>query len=128
MSKRKYKQGAQVTSVAEILEHEWFIVHFGPKAAKTMHKSFIGSWQLHTCELFVDAGRVYIAERLTNGEFYARKTDEQIKEMLEDSLCEVYCPLPERLRGVHCYGGEPVMCEGSHCDEAIKAWKGEYVE
>ncbi len=128
MTKRKYKQGAQIISVAELLEHEWFIVHFGADVVKTLHKSFIGSWQLHTCEQFVDAGRVYIAERLTNGEFYAGKTDKQIQEMLEENLCEVYCPLPEELRGVHCYGGEPVMCEGSHCDEAIEAWKEEYVE
>lgn len=28
----------------------------------------------------------------------------------------------------HCYGGQPVMCEGSHCDEAIERWKEEYVE
>ncbi len=128
MAKRKYKKGAQVISVAELLEHEWFIVHFGPNVVKTLHKSFIASWQLRTCELFVDAGQIYIAERLTNGEFYAGKTDEQIQNMIGDDLCELYCPLPEEVRGVHCYGGEPVMCEGSHCDEAIEAWKEEYVE
>ncbi len=118
---------AQITSVAEILEHDWFIVHFGAKT-KTMHQKALACWQLHTCELFVNNGWVYIAERLTNGEFYAGKTDKQIQEMLEENLCEVYCPLPEELRGVHCYGGEPVMCEGSHCGEAIEAWKEEYVE
>jgi hypothetical protein len=50
-------------------------------------------------------------------------TDEKKKELLvskakdNGDLCN-YCPLPEESRGVHCYGGEPVMCEGSHCKEA----------
>ncbi len=126
MSKRKFKEGRKVVSVAELLEHEWFIVRFGKKA-KTVHKGFLTSWQFHTCELFVDQGRIYIAERMANGEFYAGKTDEQIKDMLEERLCD-YCPLPDEAKGVHCYGGEPVICEGSHCDEAIEAWKEEYVE
>ena len=37
--KRKYKQGDRVDSVAELLEHDWFIVHFGPRTKKTMHKA-----------------------------------------------------------------------------------------
>ena len=32
---------------------------------------------------------------------------------LDEELCS-YCPLPEESQGVHCYGGLPVMCEGSH--------------
>lgn len=126
MSKRKFKEGRKVYSVAELLEHDWFIVRFG-KMTKTVHKGFLASWQLHTCELFVDQGWIYIAERMANGEFYAGKTDEQIKDMLEERLCD-YCLLPDEAKGVRCYGGEPVMCEGSHCDEAIEAWKEEYVE
>lgn len=35
--KRKYKQGDRVDSVAELLEHDWFIVRFGPRTTKTMH-------------------------------------------------------------------------------------------
>lgn len=45
-----------------------FIVHFGPKIVKTMHKGFLISWQLRVCEEFVNDGQIYIAERLTNGE------------------------------------------------------------
>jgi len=48
-------------------------------------------------------------------------------EELEEELCE-HCPLPSELRGVHCYGGEPIMCEGSHCDEAYENYKEDYDE
>lgn len=128
MAKRKFKQGAQVISVAELLEHEWFIVHFGPNVVKTLHKDFIASWQLHTCELFVDAGWVYIAEQLTNGEFYAGKTEEWIRDKLGEDICELYCPLPAGSRGTHFCYGELTTCGGSHCGEAIEAWKKKYVE
>ncbi|MFR5990208.1 MAG: hypothetical protein ACLUGP_07435 [Faecalibacterium prausnitzii] len=37
--KRKYKQGDRVDSVAELLEHDWFIVHCGHRTTKTMHKA-----------------------------------------------------------------------------------------
>lgn len=75
----------------------------------------------------IKEGRLFVAERLTNAESYASKTDQQIKEMLEERLCN-FCPLQDELKGVHCYGGEMVMCEGSHCDEALEAWKEEYIE
>lgn len=127
MSKRKFKKGPRVDSVAELLEHDWFIVDFGPKTAKTVHTGFLRSWQLQTCEKFIDAERIYIAVRLTNEEYYAGKTDSQLAEMLDEDICN-YCPLPEELKGVHCYGGEPVMCEGRCCKEALEAWKEEYVE
>ena len=126
MSKRKFKQGVMVKSLDDLLKYEWFIVHFGTKT-KTMHQKVLACWRLHTCELFVKAGHVYVAERLTNGEFYAGKTDEQLEKMLEDDLC-CYCPIPPEYQGVHCYGGEPVMCEGSRCDEALEAWKEEEVD
>lgn len=127
MSKRKFKKGAQVLSVAELLEHDWFIVHFGPRTVKTLHKSFIGSWQLLMCERFVDAGQVYIAERLTNGEYYPNLSDKEIQERLDEGLCD-YCPLPEELHGMHLGPNGPYGCEGSRCDKAIEAWKEEYVE
>ena len=40
-------------------------------------------------------------------------------EELDEDLCH-YCPLPEESQGVHCYGGLPVMCEGSCCPEAYQ--------
>ncbi|GCD11739.1 hypothetical protein [Clostridium tagluense] len=35
-------------------------------------------------------------------------------EELNEELCE-YCSLEESQNGVHCYGGEPVMCVDSNC-------------
>lgn len=46
---------------------------------------------------------------------------------LDEELCS-YCPLPEESQGVHCYGGLPVMCEGSHCKEAYQNYLDTYEE
>ena len=75
--KRKYKAGALVTNVAQLLDHEYFIVRFGGirNTPKTMHREALASWQLRICERFVRAGRVSVAERLTNGEYYASVQD-----------------------------------------------------
>lgn len=126
MKKRKFKKGPQVVSVAEIPEHDWFIVKAGTWD-RTMHREMLRSWTIRTCEQFIDHGTIFIAQRLTNGEFYEGMSDEQIREMLEGRMCD-YCPLPDELKGAHCYGDAPVMCEGTHCAEAIAAWKEEFVE
>ena len=126
MKKRKFKKGPQVVSVAEIPEHDWFIVEAGTWD-RTMHREVLRSWTIRTCEQFIDHGMIFIAQRLTNGEFYEGMSDEQIRGMLEDRMCD-YCPLPDKLKGAHCYGDAPVMCEGTHCAEAIAAWKEEFVE
>lgn len=126
MKKRKFKKGPQVVSVAEIPEHDWFIVKAGTWD-RTMHREMLRSWTIRTCEQFIDHGMIFIAQWLTNGEFYGGMSDEQIRGMLEDRMCD-YCPLPDELKGAHCYGDAPVMCEGTHCAEAIAAWKEEFVE
>ena len=126
MKKRKFKKGPQVVSVAEIPEHDWFIVKAGTWD-RTMHREVLRSWTIRTCEQFIDHGMIFIAQWLTNGEFYGGMSDEQIRGMLEDRMCD-YCPLPDELKGAHCYGDAPVMCEGTHCAEAIAAWKEEFVE
>ena len=126
MKKRKFKKGPQVVSVAEIPEHDWFIVKAGTWD-RTMHREMLRSWTIRTCEQFIDHGMIFIAQRLTNGEFYEGMSDEQIRGMLEDRMCD-YCPLPDELKGAHCYGDAPVMCEGTHCAEAIAAWKEEFLE
>ena len=126
MKKRKFKKGPQVVSVAEIPEHDWFIVKAGTWD-RTMHREMLRSWTIRTCEQFIDHGMIFIAQRLTNGEFYEGMSDEQIRGMLEDRMCD-YCPLPDELKGAHCYEDAPVMCEGTHCAEAIAAWKEEFVE
>lgn len=48
------------------------------------------------------------------------KTIEELRD--EEELCS-YCPLPTELQGVHCYGGEPVMCEGRCCSEAYDNYR-----
>lgn len=72
MSKKKFKKGPQILSVAELLEHDWFIVHFGMGTVKTMHKEVLASWPLRVCEKFVDGEQVFIANRITNGEYGIR--------------------------------------------------------
>lgn len=47
------------------------------------------------------------------------------KEIDSEELCE-YCPIPEEGRGVHCYGGEPIMCEGCCCDKAYENYLEEF--
>lgn len=45
-----------------------------------------------------------------------------VEELVDaDVLCD-FCPLSEGSRGVHCYGGQPVMCEGSL--PRVEAYKG----
>lgn len=122
MSKRKFKKGAPVKNFNELFEHDYFIA-----MGKTLCAGFVQSWQIRMARNIIETKGIFIAERLTNEEFYAEKTDNQISEMLEDRLCD-FCPLPDYLKGVHCYGGEPVMCNGSYCDKALKAWKEDYVE
>ena len=43
---------------------------------------------------------------------------------LDTELCD-NCPLPDELKGVRCYGGNPAMCEGSHCGEAYERYLSE---
>lgn len=123
MSKRKFKKGAQVRSLDEFFLHEYFIVN-----GKTQHCGWCRAWQLGLARHYIERGAVFVAVRLTNGEYYSGKSDDEIQSMLDTALCNIYCPLPDHLKGVHCYGGEPVMCEGSHCREALEAWKEEEVD
>ena len=84
--KRKYKQGDRVDSVAELIEHDWFIVHCGHRTTKTMHKAVLLEWKLRTCQQAIDSGRVFIAVKLTNGEYYGDMTDDQIVARAERAL------------------------------------------
>lgn len=49
------------------------------------------------------------------------------QEELDTELCD-FCPLPDEAKGVHCYGGNPVMCEGSHCGEAYERYLEDFKE
>ena len=48
-------------------------------------------------------------------------------EDMDEDLCH-YCPIPKEAQGVHCYGGEPIMCEGMHCNEAYENYLEECKE
>jgi len=54
------------------------------------------------------------------------KTPKTVEE-LEEELCN-YCPIPEEGRGINNYGNGPVMCEGSHCNDAYERYLEEFEE
>lgn len=43
-----------------------------------------------------------------------------------EDLC-AYCPLDDSAKGVHCYGGNVIMCEGKRCKDAMEAWTEEFI-
>jgi hypothetical protein len=47
------------------------------------------------------------------------KTKEELQN--KEKLCD-FCPLDENEKGVRCYGGSIVMCEGSQCDTAYEVY------
>lgn len=123
MSKRKFKKGAKVKSLDDFMKYPYFIVN-----GKTFCAGWCRGWQLNTAMGYISSGRAFVAERLTNGEFYNRKTDEQLIEILaENGLC-TYCPIPEELQGIHQTPTGYHACEGSRCYEALEHWKEEHVE
>jgi hypothetical protein len=59
-------------------------------------------------------------------------TEDRRKQLIDEiegseKLCG-YCPLPEEVKGMHCYGGNPVGCEGSKCPDAIETYLDEMEE
>ena len=66
MSKPKYKQGKPIKSIADFAKSDktWFKVRFGNKL-KTLHRSFLISWQYRILELFINRGSIYEAEEIT---------------------------------------------------------------
>lgn len=117
-TKRKFRPGALVKSIDEIFKHDYFMIANGEKGWKTVHNSILRSWQVNFCNAHIGRGYVRIAERLTNGEYYAGKTDDELIEMFVPDICE-------RCDGVKTVIGS---CEGKWCDQALNAWKEEYVK
>jgi hypothetical protein len=64
MSKSKYQEVMQLQSISdfECNPSRWYKVHFGNRV-KTLHRSFLESWQYHTLDTFIKHGCVYIAEK-----------------------------------------------------------------
>lgn len=65
MSKPKYKQGKLIKTVADFSKSNsmWFKVNFGNKP-KTVHRSFLISWQYRLLEKFINHGRVFEADNI----------------------------------------------------------------
>lgn len=59
MSKPKYKQGKQVTSVAQFDESE---ARFFKWHNKTLHRGFITAWQYHFLKVQIECGALYEAD------------------------------------------------------------------
>ena len=65
MSKRKYKRGRAIRRIEdfEYCPSEFYIVKFG-KTDKTLHYSFLISWQYRTLKKFIELRCVFAAERI----------------------------------------------------------------
>ena len=65
MSRKKYKQGQRINSISEFDQSSalYYIVHFG-STPKTLHRSFLISWQYRVLLNFINHGRVVEAENI----------------------------------------------------------------
>lgn len=63
--KAKYKKGQKIVSIGDFEKSSatFFRVIFG-KNERTMHRSFLESWQYHTLYLFIRNGGVYEANQI----------------------------------------------------------------
>lgn len=63
MSKRKYFRGKRLLSVSDFDQSEslYFLVDFGSKSPKTVHRAFLISWQYRTLMNFIVNGRIWEA-------------------------------------------------------------------
>ena len=60
-------------------------------------------------------------------DLFSDKSAAKTMDELGEDLCK-YCPLPENLHGVHCYGGEPVFCQdyGGACEKAYQDYLDDF--
>ena len=116
-AKRKFRVGPVVHNREEVFQHDYFMIRQGNKW-KTVHRAFVLSWQMQFCFNHIQRGYLRVAERLTNGEYYAGKTDDELIEMLVPDICE-------RCDGVKTVIGS---CDGRWCDETLQEWKDEPVK
>lgn len=116
-SRRKFRVGPVVHSFEELFQHDYFMLRHGRKW-KTVHNAFVRSWQVQFCFQQIQHSYLRVAERLTNAEYYAGMTDDELLDMFETDVCEF------------CEGKKTVIgsCDGKWCDVALEEWKEAYVE
>jgi len=61
--KAKYERGKQIRNMCDFEKSKslWYKVRFG-NSERTRHRGFLISWQYHTLDMFIRAGRVYEAK------------------------------------------------------------------
>ncbi len=66
MSKRKYNRGKQICSVSDFEKSDktFFIVYFGITNPRTIHRSFLISWQYQLLTKFINYGWMFEAEKI----------------------------------------------------------------
>lgn len=111
-SRRKFRVGPVVHSFEELFQHDYFMLRQGSKW-KTVHNAFVRSWQVQFCFQQIQRSYLRVAERLTNAEYYAGMTDDELLDMLETEVCEF------------CEGKKTVIgsCEGQWREQALASWK-----
>lgn len=66
MSKRQYKRGARIESVADFEQStsQYYIVYFGSTNPQTKHRAFLISWQYRVLQGFISRGWVFEADKM----------------------------------------------------------------
>lgn len=61
---RKYRIGKRIKTMAEFSRSNsrFFMVSFG-RIPRTIHRSFLESWQYHTLDMFIKRGQIWVAEK-----------------------------------------------------------------
>ena len=116
MGKKKLKKGCPIATLDHMYKCEWVIIHDKP-----YNRGWVMSWQFRVAGNYVEHGIAFEGVRLTNGEYFANLTDDEIKERFGEDL-HILCPWREIRLGAN------ALCEGEYCDEAIENWKGEAVK
>jgi hypothetical protein len=109
MSKRKLQQGEMITSLDRLALCEWVFVR-----GKPYHRRWVLSWQLSMAKLYVDSGIAFEGIRITNGQYYPKITDAQIRARFCDELRRISPCEKCEMHGA---------CQEPYCNKAILAWK-----
>ena len=110
MRKKKIQQGALITSLDQLSRCEWIIIH-----GKPYSRGWVLSWQFRMAKMYIDGGYAYFGIRLSNGQYYDKLTDAQIKERFDAELREISPCEKCDLRA---------DCKEPYCWKAVLLWRG----